>query len=247
MIYHGEQQDVRHGRASSVALATSLLPSFGARRGRARTPTRRAAAGARGDLRRGRRRGGADRRRGAASGARLGAAVQRERSGGADRPQGAGTAVATERGTVPRWRRWSRTVRSLRYTAWSVGESSISASGCGKNSGSACRKQTLSRELRAMGYRKLSARPRHHAQAAGAIETFKKTGLRQWRRSRASRGLDPADIEIWFADEARIGQKNKITRRWARRGSRPSAPSTSAPPRPISSVPSARAEARPSA
>lgn len=47
-------------------------------------------------------------------------------------------------------------------------------------------KQTLSRELRAMGYRKLSARPRHHAQAAGAIETFKKTGLRQWRRSRAS-------------------------------------------------------------
>jgi hypothetical protein len=38
-------------------------------------------------------------------------------------------------------------------------------------------------------------------------------------------GLDPRDIEIWFADEARIGQKNKITRRWARRGSRPSAPS----------------------
>ena len=31
-------------------------------------------------------------------------------------------------------------------------------------------------------------------------------------------------IEVWFADEARIGQKNKITRRWARRGTRPSAP-----------------------
>jgi len=31
-------------------------------------------------------------------------------------------------------------------------------------------------------------------------------------------------IEIWFQDEARIGQKNGITRRWARRGSRPSAP-----------------------
>ena len=38
------------------------------------------------------------------------------------------------------------------------------------------------------------------------------------------KGVDPADIEIWFADEARIGQKNKITRRWARRGTRPSAP-----------------------
>jgi hypothetical protein len=31
-------------------------------------------------------------------------------------------------------------------------------------------------------------------------------------------------MEVWFADEARVGQKNKITRRWARRGSRPSAP-----------------------
>ena len=37
-------------------------------------------------------------------------------------------------------------------------------------------------------------------------------------------GVDPGAIEIWFADEARIGQKNKITRRWAKRGTRPSAP-----------------------
>jgi transposase len=37
-------------------------------------------------------------------------------------------------------------------------------------------RQTLGRELRAMGYRKLSARPRHHAQAAGAVETFKTYG-----------------------------------------------------------------------
>ena len=34
-------------------------------------------------------------------------------------------------------------------------------------------------------------------------------------------GLDPGDIEVWFGDEARIGQKNKITRRWARRGTPP--------------------------
>ena len=43
--------------------------------------------------------------------------------------------------------------------------------------------QTLSRELRAMGYRKLSARPRHHAQAAGAIEDFK--------------NLSPAVARLW--------------------------------------------------
>jgi len=45
-------------------------------------------------------------------------------------------------------------------------------------------KQTMSRELRAMNYRKLSARPRHHAQAAGAIEDFKKpswAAARLWR------------------------------------------------------------------
>jgi len=46
-------------------------------------------------------------------------------------------------------------------------------------------KQTLSRELRAMGYRKLSARPRHHAQPAGRIEDFKKTFPGAWMPSRA--------------------------------------------------------------
>ena len=46
-------------------------------------------------------------------------------------------------------------------------------------------KQTLARELRALGYRKLSARPRHHAQAAGAIEAFKKVSPRAWTRSGA--------------------------------------------------------------
>jgi transposase len=48
-------------------------------------------------------------------------------------------------------------------------------------------KQTLSRELRAMGYRKLSARPRHHAQVEGAIEDFKKTSPRAWTKLRAKR------------------------------------------------------------
>jgi transposase len=44
--------------------------------------------------------------------------------------------------------------------------------------------QTISRELRAMGYRRLSARPRHQAQAEGAIENFKKASPRAWMKSR---------------------------------------------------------------
>lgn len=35
-------------------------------------------------------------------------------------------------------------------------------------------KQTLSREVRALGYRKLSARPRHHAKSEAAVAAFKK-------------------------------------------------------------------------
>jgi transposase len=47
--------------------------------------------------------------------------------------------------------------------------------------------QTISRELHALGYRKLSARPRHHAQAAGAIADFKKRSQPLWTRSRATK------------------------------------------------------------
>ncbi len=47
--------------------------------------------------------------------------------------------------------------------------------------------QTMSRELRALNYRKLSARPRHHAKNEAAVDTFKKSSLRVWRRSRQVR------------------------------------------------------------
>jgi len=48
-------------------------------------------------------------------------------------------------------------------------------------------KQTLSRVLRQMGYRKLSARPRHYAQNPAAAADFKKTSPRSWPRSRAAK------------------------------------------------------------
>ena len=51
--------------------------------------------------------------------------------------------------------------------------------------------QTLSRELRTMGFCKLSARPRHHAQADGAIEDFKKVSLPVWRPSRRRKASIP--------------------------------------------------------
>jgi hypothetical protein len=42
---------------------------------------------------------------------------------------------------------------------------------------------TVGRELRAMGFRKLSARPRHYAQNGLEMEAFKKTSQPLWRRS----------------------------------------------------------------
>lgn len=41
---------------------------------------------------------------------------------------------------------------------------------------------TVGRELKAMGFRKLSARPRHYAQNGKAIEDFKKTFPPRWQR-----------------------------------------------------------------
>jgi len=48
-------------------------------------------------------------------------------------------------------------------------------------------KQTLSRELRALDDRKLSARPRHHAKSEAAVSAFKKTSPPAWRRLRKPR------------------------------------------------------------
>ena len=50
-------------------------------------------------------------------------------------------------------------------------------------------KQTMSKELRNMGFRKLSARPRHHAKDERAASAFKKSSPRLWRRSRRAKPL----------------------------------------------------------
>ena len=107
-------------------------------------------------------------------------------------------------------------------------------------------KQTLSRMLRGMGYRKLTARPRHHAQDPAALEAFKKTAPRVWRRSRSMRPP---------ASRSRCGFKTKraSARRPRSPGAWPSAApgrwrrAISAPPRPIYSARSvpARAKAQP--
>lgn len=53
-------------------------------------------------------------------------------------------------------------------------------------------RHTLGRELRALGYRKLTARPRHRGQKPEDIAVFKKSSLPVWRKSNdASRKARP--------------------------------------------------------
>lgn len=46
------------------------------------------------------------------------------------------------------------------------------------------KRDTVSRELKAMGFRKITARPRHYAQNELAMEAFKKVFQTSWQRSK---------------------------------------------------------------
>ena len=84
--------------------------------------------------------------------------------------QRAALAQIVERGPVPAVHgvvRW----RLIDLVQWVWDEFGISVS-----------EATMSRELKALGYAKLSARPRHHAQNELAIADFKKHFRPSWRR-----------------------------------------------------------------
>ena len=85
--------------------------------------------------------------------------------------QRAALAGAVEAGPEP-WRdgvvRW----RLIDLVQWLWDEFRVSVS-----------EATVGRELRALGFRKLSARPRHYAQDPEAAEAFKKVSHSAWRRS----------------------------------------------------------------
>jgi len=58
---------------------------------------------------------------------------------------------------------------------------------------------TVGRELKALGFAKLSARPRHYAQNELEAAAFKKTSPpRSQKRAKLPQGTD---IELWWADE----------------------------------------------
>jgi hypothetical protein len=80
----------------------------------------------------------------------------------------------------------------------------------------------VGRLLRKLRFRRLSPRPRHPEADEAAQAAFKKEFA-----ARVAEALPAAaqgqPIEVWFQDEARVGQQGTLTYVWAKRGSRPPA------------------------
>jgi transposase len=70
---------------------------------------------------------------------------------------------------------------------------------------------TIYRALKNLGFSHVSARPKAYKQSAEAVDAFKKTSPSVWQKSARS------------SHPMRVGQKNKLTYRWARKGTRPRA------------------------
>ena len=82
--------------------------------------------------------------------------------------------------------------------------------------------RSVGKLLAKLAFRKMTARPFHPEQDAAAQETHKKSGCPD--RSRLPPYTAGKPLEIWWQDEARVGQQGTLTRGWATRGSRPAAP-----------------------
>ena len=80
-----------------------------------------------------------------------------------------------------------------------------------------------SANLAAGGYRRLSVRPHHPKADPDAQEAFKKTSPEAVTATLPEHARGKP-LEIWFQDEARVGQQGTLTRVWAKRGLRPRAP-----------------------
>ena len=83
--------------------------------------------------------------------------------------------------------------------------------------------RTVGKLLHKLSFRRLSVRPQHPKSDPEAQASFQAEFS-----ALVTAALPPEaagkPVEIWFGDEARVGQQGTLTRVWARRGTRPRAP-----------------------
>jgi hypothetical protein len=83
--------------------------------------------------------------------------------------------------------------------------------------------RTVGKQLAALGFRRLSVRPQHPKSDPEAQAAFKKNSAATVADALPDH-VRGKPLEVWFQDEARVGQQGTLTRIWAPRGSRPRAP-----------------------
>lgn len=79
---------------------------------------------------------------------------------------------------------------------------------------------SISRILHRLGFSHVSVRPLHPKANLEAQEDFKKNFPSAVKKI-ISEHAQNRPIELWFQDEARVGQRGTLTRIWAQRGTRP--------------------------
>ena len=109
-----------------------------------------------------------------------------------------------ERDGVVRWRRVDLRDRILREFGVGIHE------------------RTVGKLLEKHDYCRLTVRPQHPKSDPVAQETFK-AGFTDLVHATIPPEAAGKPIEIWWQDEARVGQQGTLTRIWAKRGSRPQA------------------------
>ncbi|MBI0539022.1 IS630 family transposase [Roseomonas sp. KE2513] len=82
--------------------------------------------------------------------------------------------------------------------------------------------RTVGKLLATLRFRRLSVRPQHPQSDLAAQAAFK-GGFTDRVKEVAHEVATGTPLEIWFMDEARVGQQGTLTRIWAKRGTRPRA------------------------
>ena len=119
-------------------------------------------------------------------------------------------------------RRSSRRVRIVRRTASCAGGGSTSSASSPRGSASTFIRAMSESFCRSSASRTSAPGRVIRLRTSGSSRLSKKLPARAEGSSRRLPETTP--VEIWFEDEARIGQKNGQVRQWARRGTRPRQP-----------------------
>jgi transposase len=82
--------------------------------------------------------------------------------------------------------------------------------------------RAMSKLFAKLRFRRLSVRP-YHPQSDPAAQAAFKGGFAELVRAAVTKVVHGIHIEVWFIDEARVGQQGTLTRVWAKRGTRPRA------------------------